>query len=719
VPDITLSLSSHTALVLLAIPVAVLVAIWAYRHTTPAVPIRTRVFLTGLRAIALVALILVLGEPVLSLLSRDEEPPQIAVLIDNSRSMGVKDSFEDRREGLTGILSSKGIEDLSSIGTVRFMTFDRITRPLEVLHPDSLSLSGDVTNIAEAFRFVQGERRTQNIRAVVVISDGMVTEGGNPVYESDALGVPVYTVGVGDTSARRDVRVRAALTNSLAYVGTKVPVAVDVRSQGYSGERIEVLLRSQEGIADRQVLDLGEGTRRYDVNLSLTPKTPGVRRYTVELSVPKGDAIPANNRYSFYVKVLESKLKVVLFAGAPSADVAFLRRALEADSSLSVRAFIQRADGAFSEGPLPASVLEDADCLVFVGYPTPHSEQDVFARVVEKVRAGKNFFLIMGYQTDLGKLKSLEPDLPASLSTISGAEQEVFLSTVLSERMNPLVRFEGAAEGPEFWAGIPPVVRREVHMAPRPESKVLLTTRTQNVNLAEPIYIARSVGSRKSLIFGAYGLWQWNMHRPSEESDPVAAFLSPAVRWLSMQEEEKPLRVNPVKDVFSGQEPVELMAQLYDATLRPVDDAEVRVQIKGDQQDGAVLAEPLGSGRYRARFEGLEEGTYSYTARALGDGITLGTDQGSFSVGELTVEFQDVRPDLEILQQLADRTGGRFFRPGAALPLAETIGARPQFQSSVSENRKSIELWNAPWILGFLVLVFSSEWALRKRSGML
>lgn len=718
-PEIILSIPSHTALVLFALPLAILVAFWAYRRTTPAVSTSMRFFLAGLRGATLLVLVLILGEPVLSFLSRTEEPPETLVLIDNSGSMQIQDSFEDRRSATGALLSSGAIGALQSIGSARFVQFDRHARPVEVHELDSLTFDGDVTDIAEALRFVQREARTQNIRAVVLVSDGMVTEGGNPVYELEALGLPIYTVGVGDTSARRDVRIHTVLTNSVAYVDTRIPVAIDVRSQGYAGVRTEILLRSSEGILDRKILDLAAGSRRYDIGLSLNPKTPGMHRYTVEISAPTDDAVPANNRLSFYVKVLDSKLNVLLIAGAPSADVAFIRRSLEGDETLTVGSYIQRLDGMFTDGPLLENALEEADCVIMVGYPTARSAREPFENIIAAVRNGKGLLTILGRTTDLGKLSELGTELPGSITGLSAAEQEVFLSVVAAERMNPLVRGTQESDAIEYWQRLAPVIRRDARIVPRPESKVLLVARYQNVQSTDPIYLSRSVGGRKGLLLGAYGLWLWKMHAAENVSDPLAHFLDPALRWLSSREEEKPLRVRPVKEVFSGQESVELDAQLYDATFQPVDDADVRVKIAGNGAGLEVFAQPMGSGRYTAIVEGLGEGSYSYSARASADDLVLGTDQGSFSIGQLTVEYQDVRPNRVLLEQLAERSGGKYFRADEPEGLAERIARDPQFRASAREQARTVELWNAPWVLLLLVVLLALEWGLRKRSGML
>lgn len=718
-PEFSVSVSSHVALLIAGLLAAIGMAAWAYQHTTPAVSRPTRVLLGSLRGATLALLILVLGELVLLVMTRTEEPPAIVVLTDNSRSMGIQDSFEDRRKLLEGVLSSPELHELRSAAPIQDILFDSKARSVAVLVPDSISLGGDVTNIAEALRFVGHEREKHNIRAVLLISDGMVTEGGNPVYEVGELNMPIYAIGVGDTSSRRDVRVHTVLSNAVAYVDTKVPVTADIRSSGFSSQRVEVLLRGDEGVLDRHVLDLTAATGRMEVGLWLTPRKAGIQRYTVEVSLPGADAVPANNRSSFYVKVIEKKISVLLLAGAPSPDVAFIRRSLESDASLTVQPYVQHIDGGFLGGPLADSVLQKCDCVIMVGYPSARSDRGTLDRVLQTVREGKSYLQVLSQATDISLLKKFEPGLPVTVSSGSEVEVEMFLSVATGEHVNPLVRGAGESESATYWTGLPPVIRRDIRTLPRPESKVLLVGRLQGAASTEAVYVSRAIGGHRSLFLGVYGLWQWNMHTATPEADPVASFVSPAVRWLSAREEEKPLTVRPLKEVFSGQESVELLAQVYDETLQPVDNAEVRLTLEGTAPEQEAVAEPRGSGRYVALFEGLGTGTYTYSAKATADGIVLGKDRGSFSVGELTVEFQDVRLHATLLRQLAERSGGKFYQAGELGGLAQMILAHPQFQSSTRRETRTLELWNAPWVLGLLVLLLAAEWALRKRSGMI
>jgi hypothetical protein len=72
-----------------------------------------------------------------------------------------------------------------------------------------------------------------------------------------------------------------------------------------------------------------------------------------------------------------------------------------------------------------------------------------------------------------------------------------------------------------------------------------------------------------------------------------------------------------------------------------------------------------------------------------------------------------------LLQQIADRTGGRYYDVNALSSLPEDVGSLPGFRPREIVRSSEIELWNRSWMLAAVVLVFASEWFLRKRNGML
>ncbi|MEK6755001.1 MAG: hypothetical protein AABZ02_02500, partial [Bacteroidota bacterium] len=173
------------------------------------------------------------------------------------------------------------------------------------------------------------------------------------------------------------------------------------------------------------------------------------------------------------------------------------------------------------------------------------------------------------------------------------------------------------------------------------------------------------------------------------------------------------------KETFAGQDPIEFTAQVYDKNFNPLDEAEVSVVVKqGDKSDQLNLL-PIGNGRFEGAFGVLPEGDYSFAARVLAGGEQIAEERGSFSIGGVNVEFQETRMNRLLLQQIADRSGGRYYDAGAIATLPQDVASLPGFRPREVVRSSEIELWNRGWMLAIIIVLFAVEWFLRKRNGML
>jgi hypothetical protein len=103
------------------------------------------------------------------------------------------------------------------------------------------------------------------------------------------------------------------------------------------------------------------------------------------------------------------------------------------------------------------------------------------------------------------------------------------------------------------------------------------------------------------------------------------------------------------------------------------------------------------------------------TARSqVGDRTALASD--IFLVRQASEELSRPAPTQELLQVIADATGGRQLGPvdqmPADLPMAEPRVVRV-------DRRSDVELWSRPWLLIAALLLLGLEWGLRGRIGYL
>jgi hypothetical protein len=717
-PELHFSFSIRVVFLILAGMCSVAMAMAVYHVTVPPVSSVKRIVLISLRSLGLFFLFLLIGEPLLSLITYSVDQPIIAVFVDNSQSMAIKDKTGRRDEMLKSILRSPVWQQIGKDGKVDYSLFDGKVRNVNAVTEDSLTLHGEATDIAEALKSIKRTSASSNLQAVVLITDGNSTVGMNPLYEAEELGVPVFTIGVGDTSEQKDILIRKVLTNEITYVDTKVPVNVIVHSAGFGGERVQVSLREGTTIIDEKSLMLEPGTRDYLVPLSFIPEKEGTQKFEAEISQLPSELALQNNRMSFFTKVLKSKLHVTLIAGSPSQDVACIQNILTNDKNIEVKTFIERENGRFYEGELTAQGFREVDCLVLVGFPTSCSNPQSFQAVLD---AEKPLLTVLSRTMNFDKLRTLDPVLPFSVGSVDDNELQAFANVPETQRNNPILKISNAANSLEVWSKLPPVFQPKGIFRAKVESEILATVRFQSAPLNDPFIVARNVNKKKSVSVLGYGLWRWNMLSSSGSGTEkvLESFLGNAIRWLTTQEDARRIVVQPSKHIFTTQDAVEFTAQVYDDSFQPLDDAQIEVRVQHGNDMSPLVLNPLGSGQYQGVYDRLSEGEYKFVATVKVNGALIGEDQGAFSVGGFNAEYLETRMNKLLLQQIAAQTGGRYYESNEFSSLLHDVTSSPNFKPRDVSKTAEVEIWNSRWMLALVIFVFALEWFLRKRNGML
>jgi len=115
---------------------------------------------------------------------------------------------------------------------------------------------------------------------------------------------------------------------------------------------------------------------------------------------------------------------------------------------------------------------------------------------------------------------------------------------------------------------------------------------------------------------------------------------------------------------------------------------------------------PEQPGLYRAEFVAPAPGNYQFWVEP--DANTL----LDFNVTEPGFELGETAMNEPLLQELASRTGGAYFREEDLYKLPETISLKTERVRSPLE----VELWASPLYFLALIGVVTAEWILRKMS---
>jgi hypothetical protein len=85
----------------------------------------------------------------------------------------------------------------------------------------------------------------------------------------------------------------------------------------------------------------------------------------------------------------------------------------------------------------------------------------------------------------------------------------------------------------------------------------------------------------------------------------------------------------------------------------------------------------------------------------------------------MNVEFLEIRMNKPLLEQLAYRTGGKYYNVEEADKIADDLGKDVKFSPKEIIQTNEIELWNWRYLATAIILLLGIEWFMRKRSGML
>src|ERR1041385_6230713 len=203
---------SSPAFIILCIALGIGYAWLLYRtkHTWGQTTNRILFFVRAL-AVSLAAFLLI--GPILKLTTNQFEKPELVFLVDNSQSVdevlgpGKKKQLDDNF-----LSQSQALQDAGY--SVEMRGFNNTA----------------TSDIHGALRSITSDYEGKNLAGIVLASDGVYNSGPSPLYTT--LRIPVYTIGIGDTTQRVDLALKNIAFNKIAYPGNRFPVRAEVLVQG-------------------------------------------------------------------------------------------------------------------------------------------------------------------------------------------------------------------------------------------------------------------------------------------------------------------------------------------------------------------------------------------------------------------------------------------------------------------------------------------------------
>lgn len=591
-----------------------------------------------------------------------------------------------------------------------------------------------------AIREVLRRERGRPLGGMILFTDGIRNAGPDPREVASLAreaGVVIHTVGLG-TTAPRDVQVVEVTAPEVAFLQDEVPVNVRVRARGLAGQTVRLGL-SMEGMRldERDVRWEADGDQV--VGLKLTPEQTGDFELTVDIPARPDEILAENNRQARRLRVVDDRVRVLLLEESPRWEFRYLQALLLRDRRVELKCVLFDADPAVARSP-GSPYLESFptrredlfgyDLIVFGDVDPRHFTPAQLEMIADFVaRSGGSFLMVAGRRyspwgyrdTALERLLPVEFERPIGESPAAAVQDRpIPLALTPEGRSSVLLRMADELEvDPERWQRLPPLFWVAPVKAAKAAAQVLMTdARSGEDGGGRPVVVLQQYGVGQSMFVGTDNTWRW---RRNEGEAFYESFWARVIQRLSIHHLVSGSRRTQLtldQQVVGPGERVSVSARLFTSSFEPLTDPGVLARVEADglgRGSGTGSgAGPLGEVTLRAVPDqpGLYEGELVAPAAGkyrlrVGDEAPASVD---FTVEDRRVEAGETAMQEGVLRELAQATGGVFFREEDLVRLPEV--ARSQAQRVIS--RLTVEIWSSPlYYLGILLLL-TAEWLLRK-----
>lgn len=652
-----------------------------------------------LRGIVVTVLSCLLLAPLLKLLQNRTEPPVIVIAQDQSASIRSALSKADSTAYMTAL------NDLSAKLAEKYEVH-KIGFGEEVETVDNWVLDDQASDLGEFMTYLQEQYVGQNVGAVIVATDGAINRGRNPLYLTSGQKAPLSVIALGDTIRKTDLQVKDVFHNSIAYLGDKFAVQVDIAAMRLPGAtsalEVRQILDNQNILLERIPINITTDSWFDTKEVIIEAKQSGVLRYRVQLLQVRNEVTYVNNVRDFFVEVIDGRLKVLLLANSPHPDLAVWKAALLEQRNYEVDTKMA-AD--FS-----ANDLKKYDLVVLHQLPSSKYLIQTILDEINKQQIPKIF--VTGYQTDLYAFNNAQTLLNIDYT---GNRSPNEVTMIYNPGFNS---FNTSEDLRSKLSSFSPLLSPFGEYAASPSAQVLAYQKIGQVDTEFPLILMGEANDIRTCIIAGEGIWKWQLYDQLQNGSKEITheLLSQLCQYVSTKSDKRKFRVNTPKKLFTELEEISFQAELYNDNYELINTPEVFLKIRNQEKQEFDYTFNTSDQSYALDIGRFPEGSYSYTATTELNGVRQ-TSDGKFVVQPVLLEAMSSTADHGLLRQLVSQLGGEFLYPDQMARLGEQILSNETIKPVLYSSTQTRPLIHLKWLCLVLLAALSVEWFLRRYYG--
>ena len=684
-----------------------------------------------------------------NLLLRRARPPKVAVLLDTSESMSVRDAA-----GATGTrfdealrLAQHEVTDALSDGARLLWYHARAGQAQPLLRglPAADTRPDGPTDLGGAVQ--QAMEDAGDPAAIVLITDGKTARHdrlADAARLAKQSGVQVFGIWLGSTRPAKSVSVRMTEADAYVRLGDELSLAATVRAEGLAGRTVDVKLFEDDAPEARMEQKVTLAAEQVPVVFRYRPRQPGRHRYRIGVGRVEDAETDLTNVASTTVDVIDDPIRVLYVEGTPRFELKYLNIWLARDPVIDLTTVTRMPRGGWyvqgnrrhdkiDEGfPVAPAELFEYDVLIFGDIPRSAFRQGgdlaetKLMQVAEFVVKRGGGLITLGGQAVYGAGQYQNSVLEQVLPFQIGGRKDYQLPGFFNVIANPtalahpvMALTDDPATTREAWDDLPRLDGCNIVGDPAAATLGLKPAATllayrYHETKQYPVIATHDVGRGRVLSMAIDTTWRWEMQRQDNEVDNYRKFWGRAVRYVAADPRTRPGKANILahssRPLIGSEFP--MVTTLVDPNYGPVRNADLLVEVN-EPSGGSYRIYPCDSdaspGLYRYSVPLQERGVYQVRA-TYEDSTTV----HEIIAGDAPAEMFDAGADPTSLRFLAAETGGAA---ESAAKAGEVLAAVPLSAQRYMES-VSVPLWNLPLTAALLIAVVCADCFIRKRNGL-
>ena len=666
---------------------------------------------------------------------------RLAVMLDTSKSMSIKENNETRFDRVKKLIQNdflKKIEKKTGIYPDVFAFAENVTpiSPSEI-EKFNLKPDGNQTAISSGIKNVVSHLGEGNILGLIMVTDGVNTIGENPQNALSNMRTAISFVAPGRGGSVTDYALFLPKPPAFGYLNTNIRVRgeVSARITGNSEkkENLEIkVTRDGKAYQTIPVEVTGNGVK-MPFSFNIPCNEEGSFRYEMEIPAKEGELTEENNKTGFLIKVVRERLNVLALSGLPNWDMKFITNALSGDPNASLTHWARIMDNRWlvskdfkvengATEPNFEEELKNADILILNGIPHNYIKK-YESDIIKRLESGNLGLLVLPTWQSLPQLgykgTEIANILPVSLEseTWRGTSGNMVLPS--SETSYSFLNLaDDPIENNELISTLPKFDGIYEYESVKLSSEILLSSTVTGSKDKIPFMLRTRAGLGNIIMINGGPLWPIGFRLVNSERgfNVYAGMVVNMLKWLVNRREDAQVSIEVANSRgYVGTSTV-VKVWVSDSKHKLMQNARVVLSIKGEKGEkyDLVCMETSEVGCYEAAFIPSSQGLHTIEAVASYQGKEMGRSKVDLLVETPTSEFDNPIIKTDVMESLARDTGGLMVFDDEADKLIDSLNSVP----GKKLESKSIDIRNCWLLLVLIILLPCLEWYFRRAGGL-